>query len=100
MISFVEYSGEPEIDYISPPFGYNLDPFQPLVITILFSESVQFNGLDLTAWVQSQNALYLYPVDSPNTHIFPTESHFLNDHTTVQSTFSPPNYFGLGKTYR
>jgi hypothetical protein len=37
LIAFVDEPQDPTIDYISPTGAYDLDPFQPLVITIYFS---------------------------------------------------------------
>lgn len=99
LLPFVDYVGAPEISYVSPPAGQNLDPFQPLTVSLVFSEAVNYASLDATSWVQTANAFYLYPESSPSTHMFPTSATYITDHTVLIATWAPANYFQLGAKY-
>lgn len=89
----------PYIQYVEPAHGSNLNPHEPLVVTIYFSEPVQsFNTtFSLATYLQNQNIVYLYPVSSPATHLFPSAAHFDVSYMTLEVTF--PANFQQGLSY-
>ncbi|KYQ93296.1 hypothetical protein DLAC_05961 [Tieghemostelium lacteum] len=81
----------PRVVSVNPASGYELDPYQPLNLKVLFSDQLSFNSTTQTLlqYIIAQNSIYMKSPQAIGLQIPPTQASIKkSDKTTIQLTFS------------